>query len=124
MENTLIICRNESMRRFYVDNLRIRNHPAAGIESMAVHPQLFWGRERPTLFILRDGQFQMEDNLRFLHHYYGLRIPVLVTGYETPTALWLVDWNIAAYFPNLCDGRLLMDILQPWFLPPIIFVKR
>jgi len=114
MSFILVVSRNASCRRLYVDNLVRRGYVAVGVAS-ALETENLLNSVMPDLVLICCMPTAYEPDVERFRRALGLvKTPIVLMSQDTPDPAWLAEWNVSLCATDLVDLRQLVEILRPW----------
>jgi len=114
MSFILVVSRNVSCRRLYVDNLVRRGYVAVGVAS-AIEAENLFNNAMPYLVLICCMPTAYEPDVEGFRKTLGLvTTPVVLMSQDTPDPVWLARWNVSMCTVTPTDLRQLVEILRPW----------
>ncbi len=114
MSFILVVSRNASCRRLYVDNLVRRGYVAVGVAS-ALETENLLNNVMPDLVLICCMPTAYEPDVERFRTTLGLaNTPIVLISQDGADPAWLSQWNVSMYATDLMDLRQLVEILRPW----------
>lgn len=113
MSFVLVVSRNISCRRLYVDNLVRRGYLAVGVASASEADNLL-NSAKPDLILVCCMPVEYEQAIEQFRTIFKWAGPVVLVSQDRPDPAWLARWNVTARMADPIDLRRLVEMLQPW----------
>jgi DNA-binding NtrC family response regulator len=109
----LVVSRNVSCRRLYVDNLVRRGYVAVGVAS-AIEAENLLNTVTPDLVLVCCMPIGYEQDIEQFRTTYKLTGNLVLMSQDKPDPAWTARWNVTLCSADPRDLRRLVEILQPW----------
>ena len=114
MSFVLVISRDASCRRLYVDNLVRRGYIVVGVAS-ADEAEKLLAHVTPNLVLLCCMPARYEQDIEKLRTRYQLTsTPIMLMVRDKPDPIWAAKWHVTVRPDDPIDLRQLAELLQPW----------
>lgn len=109
----LVVSRDPSCKRLYVDNLVRRGYLAVGVTSADEAAELLHAGQ-PDLVLICCTQEGYQRDVDQLRSSYGLTGTLVLITQDKPDPVWAAARAVSVCLTDVLDPRQLIKTLQPW----------
>ena len=113
MSFTLVVSRNASCRKLYVENLVRRGYLAVSVAS-ALEADGLLGTAMPDLVLVCCMPVGYEQEIEQLRSTYRVTGTLVLVGRDQPDPAWAERWHVDLCLSESVDVRQLVEMLGQW----------